>query len=79
MDTTPGAQPRARTTALSFYCDDTSPAIAGVKAFESFLDFAVRHRVIIERFGRFPHRNDLLGRASTAEERAFLEQPGSSF
>lgn len=47
--------------------------------FQVFLDFAQRHRDIIARFGRFPHRNALLGRASTAEERAFLETPGSSF
>ena len=43
------------------------------------MDFAERHRVIVERFGRFPHRNRILGRESTAEELAFLEQPGSSF
>jgi uncharacterized protein (DUF924 family) len=43
------------------------------------LDFAERHRAIIERFGRFPHRNAILGRESTPEELAFLEQPGSSF
>lgn len=42
-------------------------------------DFAVRHRVIVERFGRFPHRNEILGRESTAEEVAFLQEPGSSF
>ncbi len=47
--------------------------------FETMLDYAVRHRVVIERFGRFPHRNAILGRASTSEELAFLEQPGSSF
>jgi uncharacterized protein (DUF924 family) len=47
--------------------------------FEGFLDFAVRHRVIIERFGRFPHRNAILGRPSTEEELEFLEQPDSSF
>ena len=41
--------------------------------------FAVRHRDIVARFGRFPHRNALLGRASTAEEEEFLKQPGSSF
>ena len=41
--------------------------------------YAVLHRVIIERFGRFPHRNATLGRTSTAEELAFLEQPNSSF
>jgi uncharacterized protein (DUF924 family) len=43
------------------------------------LDYAVRHHVIIERFGRFPHRNAVLGRASTAEETAFLTLPESSF
>jgi len=43
------------------------------------LDYAVRHRDIIARFGRFPHRNAALGRESTAEEAAFLSQPGSSF
>lgn len=41
--------------------------------------FGEKHRAIIERFGRFPHRNALLGRSSTEEERRFLEQPGSSF
>ncbi|HEX7025729.1 MAG TPA: DUF924 family protein [Gammaproteobacteria bacterium] len=44
-----------------------------------FLDYAQRHKAIIERFGRFPHRNALLGRDSTAEEKEFLTQPGSSF
>lgn len=48
-------------------------------AFEGFHDFAVRHRVIIERFGRYPHRNAILGRTSTAEEAAFLQEKGSSF
>jgi uncharacterized protein (DUF924 family) len=48
-------------------------------AYESAYDYALRHREIIERFGRFPHRNAALGRASTAEETAFLRQPGSSF
>ncbi len=38
-----------------------------------------RHRAIIERFGRYPHRNAVLGRASSDEERAFLQEPGSSF
>lgn len=47
--------------------------------YESFLDYARRHRAIIERFGRFPHRNAALGRPSTAEELTFLRQPGSSF
>lgn len=48
-------------------------------AMASALDFAVRHQRIIERFGRFPHRNALLGRDSSAAEREFLRQPGSSF
>ena len=43
------------------------------------LDFAQRHQAIMARFGRFPHRNSVLGRASTAEELAFLQEPGSSF
>ncbi len=43
------------------------------------LDFELRHKAIIERFGRYPHRNAILGRASTAEEIAFLNEPGSSF
>lgn len=43
------------------------------------LHFARRHAEIIERFGRYPHRNAALGRTSTPEELAFLQQPGSSF
>ena len=46
---------------------------------EDSLRFEQRHQAIIERFGRYPHRNALLGRASTAEEMAFLIEPGSSF
>lgn len=45
----------------------------------NFEDYARRHAEVIERFGRFAHRNAVLGRASTAEELAFLEQPGSRF
>lgn len=48
-------------------------------AFDGFLDYAIQHQVIIERFGRFPHRNRILGRESTPEEQAFLLEPGSSF
>ena len=40
---------------------------------------AVRHRYIIARFGRFPHRNEVLGRNSTPEEIEFLKEPNSSF
>lgn len=43
------------------------------------LDYAEKHRAIIERFGRFPHRNAILGRESTLEELEFLKEPGSSF
>lgn len=43
------------------------------------LRYAIRHREIIERFGRFPHRNGVLGRESTASEIEFLAQPGSGF
>ncbi len=41
--------------------------------------FELRHKAIIDRFGRYPHRNRILGRQSSAEEIAFLQQPGSSF
>ncbi|MBI1650029.1 DUF924 family protein [Hyphomicrobium sulfonivorans] len=44
-----------------------------------FTRYAEVHRDVIARFGRFPHRNAILGRPSTAEETAFLQQPGSSF
>ena len=43
------------------------------------LDFAQRHKAIIDRFGRYPHRNAILGRTSTEAELAFLAEPGSSF
>jgi uncharacterized protein (DUF924 family) len=41
--------------------------------------FELKHKVIIDHFGRYPHRNLLLGRPSTAPELVFLQQPGSSF
>lgn len=44
-----------------------------------WLDYAHRHHAVIARFGRFPHRNASLGRASTPDEAAFLREPGSSF
>lgn len=46
---------------------------------EHQLKYEESHKVIIDRFGRYPHRNKVLGRKSTGEELAFLEQPGSSF
>ena len=42
-------------------------------------DFELRHKAIVDRFGRYPHRNEALGRTSTPEEIEFLGQPGSSF
>ena len=46
---------------------------------ESNLDFEIRHKAIIDRFGRFPHRNEILGRQSTQEEINFLKEAGSLF
>ena len=46
---------------------------------ENNLSFELRHQEIIDRFGRYPHRNAILGRTSTAEELTFLSEPGSSF
>jgi uncharacterized protein (DUF924 family) len=42
-------------------------------------DYALKHHAVIAQFGRFPHRNKILGRPHTPEEEAFLKQPGSSF
>jgi uncharacterized protein (DUF924 family) len=47
--------------------------------FADYLDYAEQHQKVIARFGRFPHRNAVLGRESTAEELAFLSKPGSRF
>ena len=49
------------------------------KSFDFYLDFAVRHKEIIDRFGRFPHRNAILERESTKDELEFLNEPGSGF
>ena len=46
---------------------------------ENNYKFELRHKAIIDQFGRYPHRNRILGRQSTPEEEAFLKQPGSSF
>lgn len=42
-------------------------------------EFELKHKAIVDRFGRYPHRNEILGRASTADEIEFLKQPGSGF
>lgn len=52
---------------------------AAHEGFAEALDYAHRHRGVIARFGRFPHRNPILGRASTPEEAEYLRQPGSGF
>lgn len=52
---------------------DTREFLAGT------LDYARRHREVIARYGRFPHRNPILGRESTAEEQQYLAQPGAGF
>jgi uncharacterized protein (DUF924 family) len=56
--------------------------ISQLEAFEEsrgLVEWAVKHKAVIDRFGRFPHRNAILGRASTPEELEFLKQPGSGF
>ena len=52
---------------------------ASHEGFNEQLDYAHRHRGVIARFGRFPHRNPILGRASTSEEQEYLDKPGSGF
>ena len=47
--------------------------------FSDYLDYAERHQKVIKQFGRFPHRNEVLGRESTSEEQEFLSKPGSRF
>lgn len=49
------------------------------QGFDEMLDYAHRHRGVIARFGRFPHRNPILGRASTPDELQYLSQPGAGF
>ncbi len=58
-------------------CDEVPKKVRGT--YQSFLDYAMKHKVIIDRFGRYPHRNEALGRKSTTEELEFLKQPGSHF
>ena len=66
------------------HCEDRAQQARCVELMSELGDpeltrYAVAHRDIIERFGRFPHRNAVLGRVSTAEESEFLKGPGSSF
>jgi uncharacterized protein (DUF924 family) len=67
------------------HCEDIAIQRRSVELFRRnvgpgmFLDYAQRHLDVVERFGRFPHRNQILGRRSTEEELEFLKQPGSAF
>lgn len=78
--------PTERSFLLLPYMHSESRAIHGVAealyrehAPAGNYDFELRHKAIVDRFGRYPHRNAILGRESTDEEREFLTQPGSSF
>nr|WP_315445275.1 DUF924 family protein [uncultured Pseudomonas sp.] len=66
--------------AVSRFIDLVAEQPEGERAvFADNLDYAERHQKVIARFGRFPHRNAVLGRESTAEELVFLSEPGSRF
>lgn len=58
-------------------CDGAGDDFA--QSANGFLDFAHQHKTIIDQFGRYPHRNEILKRSSTDQEIDFLQQPGSSF
>jgi len=60
-------------------CVDLFSTLTGDPDSAATIDYALRHKSVIERFGRFPHRNKILGRESTPAEAEFLKQPGSSF
>jgi uncharacterized protein (DUF924 family) len=60
-------------------CVELMGALEAFEETRGILVYAERHRAIVRRFGRFPHRNAALGRASTADEAEFLKQPGSGF
>ncbi len=56
-----------------------SVQLNGATGDAELLKYAVAHKDIVDRFGRFPHRNEVLGRETTPDEAAFLKEPGSSF
>ena len=58
---------------------ETAVTLFSEPGMEDNLRFELRHKEIIDRFGRYPHRNAVLNRQSSAEETAFLKQPGSGF
>jgi uncharacterized protein (DUF924 family) len=53
--------------------------LAALPETQSYFDYAIRHFQVIQQFGRFPHRNQILGRVSSPAEVEFLQQPGSRF
>lgn len=63
----------------SLHIHEVAVSLFEANGIQSNLDFEHKHKQIIERFGRYPHRNTILGRASTKDELTFLSQPGSSF
>ena len=65
-----------RDQALSVHLFDSMPDSPDK---ENWIDYALKHKAIVDRFGRFPHRNDILGRSSTPEEIEFLKGPDSGF
>lgn len=69
---------QARSVAL-FAALAAAPGAEPKAFFDNTSDYAVKHQVVIDRFGRFPHRNAILGRTSTREEVEYLRQPGSGF
>jgi uncharacterized protein (DUF924 family) len=81
-----GLEPTQRAFLLLPYMHSESREIhaAAEQLFRDFTpaenhDFELRHKAIVDRFGRYPHRNAVLGRTSTPEELEFLKQPGSAF
>jgi len=62
---------------LQFWFAELEPRQWWIK--DADLEFEIKHKRIIDRFGRYPHRNAVLGRASTEAETAFLREPDSSF
>ena len=79
-------EPLRRTFAYMPYMHSESPlvhaqavALFSQPGMEGTLDIERKHKAIIERFGRYPHRNTILGRISTPQELEFLKEPGSSF
>jgi uncharacterized protein (DUF924 family) len=66
--------------AVAKYSELVAAAVDAERAlFTGYLDYAHKHREVVARFGRFPHRNAILGRRSSADETEFLKQPGSRF